>query len=105
MNIIIHRGAKQIGGSCIEVSTERTRITLDIGQELPDIEKEKSNKTSVLPKVKGLYRDDVKSIYAVLVCHGHGDHVGLIEAVNPEIPILIGWLVCIGLQSAVDVFL
>lgn len=90
MNIIIHRGTHQIGGSCIELSTERNRIILDIGQELPNIDENKSNKVSVLPRVKGLYKDDVKSIDAVLISHGHGDHVGLIGAVNSEIPIFIG---------------
>lgn len=90
MNIIIHRGTHQIGGSCIELSTERTRIILDIGQELPNIDGDKLNKVLVIPKVNGLYRDDVKSIDAVLISHGHGDHVGLIDIINPDIPIFIG---------------
>lgn len=90
MNIIIHRGTNQIGGSCIELSTKRNRIILDIGQELPNLDEDKPKKESVLPKVKGLYKNDIKSVDAVLISHGHGDHVGLIEAVNSEIPIFIG---------------
>ena len=90
MNIIIHRGTHQIGGSCIELSTEKNRIILDIGQELPNIDEDKPNKISVLPRIKGLYKDDVKSIDAVLISHGHGDHVGLIGAINSQIPIFIG---------------
>lgn len=57
---------------------------------MPNIDEEKTNKIQVMPKVRGLYKDDVKSIDAILISHGHGDHVGLIEAVNPEIPIFIG---------------
>ncbi|MDK2801679.1 MAG: ribonuclease [Clostridiales bacterium] len=38
MNIIIHRGTHQIGGSCIELSTQNTRIIFDVGQELLSID-------------------------------------------------------------------
>ena len=36
MNIKIHRGQNQIGGSIIEVSTEQARVFLDIGIELDE---------------------------------------------------------------------
>jgi Predicted hydrolase of the metallo-beta-lactamase superfamily len=72
------------------VSSGRTRIILDIGQELPSLDEEKPNRVSELPKVKGLYGGEVKPIDAILVSHGHGDHVGLIEYVNPKIPVFIG---------------
>ena len=90
MNLLIHRGTHQIGGTCIELSTERTRIILDIGQELPNIYNDKPKKISELPKVEGLYRDDTKKIDAILISHGHGDHVGLVEHINPEIPVFMG---------------
>jgi ribonuclease J len=90
MNITIHRGTRQIGGSCIELSTANTRIILDIGQELPPIDGKRVNTKPVLPKVNGLYRDDSKGIDAVFISHGHGDHIGLLSAVNPEIPCYMG---------------
>ena len=34
MNIVVHRGTHQIGGSAIEISTASTRIMLDFGNEL-----------------------------------------------------------------------
>ena len=34
MNITVHRGTHQIGGSAIEISTASTRIMLDFGNEL-----------------------------------------------------------------------
>jgi len=34
MKFKIHRGTKEIGGSCIEVWTESTRILLDFGMPL-----------------------------------------------------------------------
>lgn len=90
MKIIIHRGSNQIGGSCIEVFTENTRIVLDIGQELPNFDNEIQKKVSFLPKVSGLYKWDEKTIDGILISHGHGDHVGLINSVNPKIPVYIG---------------
>ena len=90
INLIIHRGSRQIGGSCIEISTERSRIILDIGQELPSIDDENTEKKLKFPNVKGLYRGDKKTIDGILVSHGHGDHVGLIQSVHPQIPVYIG---------------
>lgn len=37
MNIAIHRGQNQIGGNCIEVSSNNARIIFDIGDELPEV--------------------------------------------------------------------
>ncbi len=31
MNFKIHRGTKEIGGSCVEIWTESTRIVVDFG--------------------------------------------------------------------------
>lgn len=90
MNITIHRGAKQIGGTCIELSVGSTRIILDVGQELPSVDSVVKKKEVLLPKVKGLFRDGPKGIDAVFVSHGHGDHLGLIGLVNPQIPVYIG---------------
>jgi len=90
MNIIIHRGTHQIGGSCIELATANTRIILDIGQELPPLDEDSYKKKPKLPKVDGLFKGDPPSVDAIFVSHGHGDHIGLIEDVNPEIPVYIG---------------
>jgi len=88
MNITIHRGANQIGGSCIELSTETTRILLDIGKALPSLDETTPDETELLPEVKTLI--DKKAVDAVLISHSHGDHVGLIGQVNPMLPVYIG---------------
>ena len=36
MKFKIHRGTKEIGGSCVEVWTESTRILIDFGMPLVD---------------------------------------------------------------------
>ena len=78
MNIIIHRGAQEIGGTCIQLSTAKTTILLDLGLPLSSA----SRKLDV-----GSLRPD-----AVLISHPHQDHFGLIDALDPSVPVYIGEL-------------
>ena len=89
MNLIIHRGTHQIGGSCIEVFSDATRLAIDIGAELPQLDGSLKAPFQ-LPKIKGLFEGEPKKIDALLVSHSHGDHMGLIDKVNPQIPVYIG---------------
>ena len=82
MNIHIHRGQNQIGGNIVEISTENTKILLDIGLELDD----EKNKT--LPDIKGLF--DYKGYDAVFISHYHGDHLGLAYHIHKDIPLYMG---------------
>jgi len=34
MKIIIHRGTYEIGGSCVEIQSKKSRILIDIGMPL-----------------------------------------------------------------------
>lgn len=78
MKIIIHRGASEIGGTCIQLSTSNTTILLDLG----------------LPLSQNSRNIDVAALKpdAVLISHPHQDHYGLIDVLNPDIPIFIGKL-------------
>ena len=49
MNIKIHRGQNQIGGSIIEVSSDIARVILDIGIELDE------DKEIEVPQIEGLF--------------------------------------------------
>lgn len=85
MRARIHRGAREIGGSCVELEERGERIVIDVGRPLeadaaPDVE---------LPPVPGLAERD-PSLLGVLVSHPHPDHYGLLEAVEPSIPIYMG---------------
>jgi len=83
MNIILHRGQHQIGGSIIEVSSETTRIFIDTGLCLDDFQ------NTEIPAVDGLFTG-VKNCDAVFISHYHADHIGLVEKVLSGIPVYIG---------------
>lgn len=86
MQIIIHRGTHQIGGCITEIQSKRgTRIAIDIGENLPTINKEKNTEI----KVVGLNTGN-PSFDAVFITHYHGDHIGLYNKIYPNIPIYIG---------------
>lgn len=100
MKIIIHRGTAEIGGTCVEVFTERSRIVIDFGLPLVSAKKEpfdskaligKSSeelrRLKILPGVSGLYKDEVRTVDAILISHSHMDHYGLLRYVHPGIPI------------------
>jgi Predicted hydrolase of the metallo-beta-lactamase superfamily len=82
MNIKIHRGANQIGGNIIEVSTAHTKILLDVGLDLD------ASKNSALPEIDGLFNG--KGFDAIFISHYHMDHMGLAYDVCKDIPIFIG---------------
>lgn len=80
MKIIIHRGSNEIGGTCIQISTQNSAIMLDMGQPLsPESEsvKEAVIKTGI-------------RIDAVIISHPHQDHYGLIKYLSIETPVYIG---------------
>lgn len=83
MNIKIHRGQNQIGGSIIEISTNNARIFLDIGIELDE------DKEIKVPKIDGLFCGQ-KNCDAVIISHYHSDHIGLIDYLLPDIPVYMG---------------
>jgi len=85
MKICIRRGAKQIGGTCIEIESQGKRLVLDIGQPLdnPDAE------SVEMPQVEGLKTPD-DSLLGVVLSHPHLDHYGLAFRVPPSTRFLMG---------------
>ncbi len=100
MEITIHRGSKEVGGTCIEVRSGDTRIILDIGMPLFDKDRQSLDTFSlrrqttedlktqdILPKVSGLFDNDTPSLNAILLSHAHLDHTGLLNHAQDSIPI------------------
>lgn len=85
MRVRIHRGAHEIGGSCVEVEADGARLVLDVGRPLSA-----ERGTDVpLPSVAGFVEAD-PSLAGVIVSHAHQDHWGLVGQIPPEVPPYLG---------------
>ena len=87
MKIIIHRGTHQIGGISTEISTENSRIIIDMGDELsldPNYVQSPLN-------IDGVTNDN-GFCNAVLFTHYHGDHIGQMTHIKENIPMYSGVL-------------
>lgn len=85
MKIRIHRGTHQIGGIAAEISTDKTRIIIDMGDELSL----DSDFKSAPLDIHGV-TDQSGSCDAVLFTHYHGDHIGQMERIRKDIPMYSG---------------
>lgn len=81
----IHRGAREIGGSCVELDCEGQRLVLDIGRPLDA----GLDDNVPLPAISGLDGSD-ESLRGVVISHGHPDHYGLVNGINSSVPVYIG---------------
>jgi ribonuclease J len=82
LNLTIHRGTDQIGGSCVEISIDNTRILIDIGLPLDSDVKKPEDLKQYLPKIDG-------AVDAVFISHYHQDHHGLLAGIDPAIPVYV----------------
>jgi len=89
MKIKIHRGAKEVGGSCVEISIGSSTILIDLGLPL-DFNREKTTESSLPDSVRSLFQHGKKSIAGVLLSHPHLDHYGLAGELPPDIPVYCG---------------
>ena len=85
MEIKIHRGLEQIGGCITEISTDTSRIFIDLGQNLPGNGEESTAEQDKL-MIENLFKSNKKENEAVLYTHGHEDHIGLFEYVPMDVP-------------------
>ncbi len=103
MRVTIHRGSKEIGGTCIEVQAGASRIVLDLGQPITlprdfPMPREATpeavaflRQEKVLPAVPGLFPGDPgPRPDALIVSHPHIDHFGLVRFADPAIPCITG---------------
>lgn len=80
MKVRIHRGAAEIGGSCIEVESSDQRILLDVGMPLVA----STDSRPLVPVV------DATSLCGIAISHPHQDHYGLLPWMPSGIPVALG---------------
>jgi ribonuclease J len=83
VQVRIHRGCNEVGGSCIELASRGERLVLDLGRPIWV----KRDDVVPLPDVAGLEQPDA-SLRAVVISHPHLDHYGL--AGDIAAPIILG---------------
>jgi len=110
VDVIVHRGAREIGGTIIEVRDRDESIILDMGisyakrnmyygfpfRKPEDISE--LLQLGITPHVKGLYTEwqdgepigYPTDIRGVIITHAHTDHIGLVTQVNRDIPVYLG---------------
>lgn len=105
MILTIHRGAREIGGSCVEVAQGGTRLVVDIGLPLfqdhnpkKDFDRSVLRKkpvelvdSGILPPVPGLWRGGPAGppVAGVLISHSHQDHHGLLSFLRDDVPVYL----------------
>jgi ribonuclease J len=86
MRFRIHRGAREIGGNCVEIESGGCSILIDLGLPLGAADPEPQH----LPDVAGLTGGSNPQLLGIVLSHTHGDHCGLTEFVHPSVPVFMG---------------
>lgn len=85
MRVCIHRGTKEIGGTCIEIESGGKRLVVDVGLPLDVPNPDKVR----LPPICGPETPD-PSLLGVVISHPHQDHYGLAYKLPDKTLFLIG---------------
>jgi ribonuclease J len=86
MRVKIHRGAHEIGGSCVELEADDGgRVVLDLGRPLSAGWDEHVE----LPEIPGLKQAD-PTLLGLVISHPHLDHYGLAAGLEVDVPIYLG---------------
>ena len=101
LNLKIHRGTNEIGGSCVEIWTDRARVVVDFGMPLVNSDKSPFDikqlsalsqqeliDKKILPNIQSLYQPNTKT--ALILSHAHQDHYGLINYLHNTCPVFLG---------------
>jgi ribonuclease J len=94
MRVCIHRGAREIGGNCVELEASGKRLVIDIGRPL-------DAPLDYRLDVPGISGVPDGALLGVVLSHPHQDHYGLVEQLDPLVPIYVGRAAAAILEAAV----
>ena len=83
MTLTIHRGTHEIGGSCVEIRTDKAKILIDLGMPL-DYDK---HTTEEQTEMRHNAVEWCKGADAILLSHAHADHYGFLDLLTQDTPI------------------
>jgi ribonuclease J len=103
MQFKIHRGASEIGGTCVEVWTESSHVIIDFGMPLVNVDKSRFDSSSTLkmsreelvaigtlPDIPGLFSEYGEKATGVIISHAHQDHFGLAGFISQNCKFYLG---------------
>ncbi|MBQ3147860.1 MAG: MBL fold metallo-hydrolase [Alistipes sp.] len=74
MTLTIHRGTHEIGGSCVEIRTDKAKILIDLGMPL-DYDKHTIEEQT---QIRSDAAEWCKGVDALFLSHAHADHYGFL---------------------------
>lgn len=83
MQLTVHRGTHEIGGSCVEIRTERTKVLIDLGLPLDNDKLPKERQI----EIRGKAREWCRNADAIFISHYHADHYALLTECEKTTPI------------------
>ena len=83
MQLTIHRGSREIGGSCVKIQTAQATVLIDFGIPLDFDKKSKEEQTQIREQAAAWAQE----ADAIFISHSHADHFGLLPVVQRPIPL------------------
>ena len=83
MIMTIHRGTHEIGGSCVEIRTDKAKILIDLGMPL-DYDKHTAEERTEIRHNAEEWCEDVDALF---LSHAHADHYGFLDLLPQDTPI------------------
>ena len=83
MTLTIHRGTHEIGGSCVEICSDKAKILIDLGMPL-DYDKRSTEEQELIRRDAEEWCKDVDALF---LSHAHADHYGFLDLLPQDTPI------------------